>query len=108
MPSDASDSEHAPSAARSPVAASRRASDRDSGVVARANVILTGDAVDDRFGDSVSGAGDVNGDGYGDVLVGARYYDHGSSAAGGIFSAKMIDLSIFPSPSVSFNKRIRP
>jgi hypothetical protein len=34
---------------------------------------------DGYFGNSVSGAGDVNGDGYGDVIVGAAYEDPGSS-----------------------------
>ena len=34
------------------------------------------------FGHSVASAGDVNGDGYGDVVVGAPYYDNGSSDEG--------------------------
>ncbi len=37
------------------------------------------------FGSSVSSAGDVNGDGYSDVIVGAYYYDNGQSNEGAAF-----------------------
>ncbi|MBK6505132.1 MAG: FG-GAP repeat protein [Ignavibacteria bacterium] len=47
-----------------------------------ADVILTGATVSDNFGYSVSKAGDVNGDGYGDVIVGAHLNDAGASNAG--------------------------
>ncbi|MBZ0270196.1 integrin alpha, partial [bacterium] len=40
-----------------------------------ADLTLTGEAVGDNFGESVAGAGDVNGDGYDDVIAGARYHN---------------------------------
>jgi hypothetical protein len=49
---------------------------------ATADVNLTGAAASDLFGFSVAGAGDVNGDGYGDVIVGALYNDAGGTDAG--------------------------
>ena len=48
----------------------------------RPALVLTGEAAGDAFGYSVSGAGDVNGDGFGDVAVGAYGNDAGGSAAG--------------------------
>ncbi len=45
----------------------------------------TGEATSDRAGCSASGAGDVNGDGYGDVLVGARYSDDGGTDSGAAY-----------------------
>lgn len=44
-----------------------------------------GDQVEARFGNSVASAGDVNGDGYGDVIVGAHGYDTGQIDAGRAF-----------------------
>jgi len=43
---------------------------------------VNGEASGDRFGVSVASAGDVNGDGYADVIVGANYNDDGASNAG--------------------------
>ena len=49
---------------------------------ARADLVLTGDGPGDAFGFSVGFAGDVNGDGFSDVVAGAYGNDAGGSASG--------------------------
>jgi hypothetical protein len=44
-----------------------------------------GDAVDAYFGESVATAGDVNGDGYSDVIVGAPSYTHNEHQEGKVY-----------------------
>ena len=48
-----------------------------------AGFILQGDVREGELGFSVSGAGDINGDGFDDLIVGARDGDDGGDAAGG-------------------------
>ena len=55
------------------------------GLSTTANWTVEGDQAEARFGSSVSTAGDVNGDGYADVIVGAFGYDNGQSNEGAAF-----------------------
>ncbi len=50
--------------------------------LANANASFLGEAEEDRAGISVSGAGDVNGDGYHDLIIGAHTSDEGGDHAG--------------------------
>ncbi len=50
----------------------------------RANVILTGSAAADEFGATVAGAGDTNGDGFADFLVGAPLRDFVGTDSGAV------------------------
>ncbi len=56
-----------------------------SGLSASANWTAESDQSNAWFGYSVSTAGDVNGDGYSDVIVGARYYSNGQTNEGRVY-----------------------
>ena len=53
------------------------------GVSTTAATVLTGTINNSRFGSAVSGGGDADGDGYGDLLVGEQWLTSGVFAAGG-------------------------
>ena len=67
-----------------------------SGVSSTAATTITGDGSSGYFGTSVSSAGDVNGDGYADVLAGAYGYD-----TGGLFNLGRAYLFIGGSSGVT-------
>ncbi len=52
-----------------------------------------GDSSDSRFGDSVSGTGDIDGDGFDDVVVGAQGEDNNGNGSG---SARVFTFGILP------------
>ena len=60
---------------------------------------LDGVAADDRSGGSVSGAGDVNGDGLEDLLVGALGSDYNGSAFGASYVVFGLDTAEDPFPA---------
>jgi len=49
------------------------------------DALLSGEQTNEYFGTSVAVAGDVNGDGYSDVIIGAPYYDNGQNQEGAVF-----------------------
>jgi hypothetical protein len=53
-----------------------------SSLSAAQGFVIQGDTADDLAGGSVSGAGDVNGDGFDDLIVGGPYGDHSGSRVG--------------------------
>ncbi|RPI02210.1 MAG: T9SS C-terminal target domain-containing protein [Calditrichaeota bacterium] len=64
-----------------------------AGMDATADVTMTGAGTSYRFGVSVSGAGDVNHDGFDDVIIGANYYNYETGRAYVYYGASSMDNS---------------
>ena len=56
-----------------------------TGIGSSPNWMAEGNQADSRFGEFAAGAGDVNGDGYADLIIGAHGYDNGESSEGRVF-----------------------
>ncbi|HEX6430029.1 MAG TPA: FG-GAP-like repeat-containing protein, partial [Niastella sp.] len=69
-----------------------------TGISTTAAAVIEGNQVGAQMGISVAGAGDINGDGYSDVIVGANLYDNGQTDEGAAFvyygSATGINITI--------------
>ena len=63
-------------------------------------VVLTNNVASSGMGQSVSGVGDLNGDGFGDIAVGAPYYQNGQSLEGAVYVYYGSGAGINTSPSV--------
>ena len=50
-----------------------------------ADIIFVGQGAGDRGGESVAGAGDIDGDGLDDVLIGAQFSDAATEDAGATY-----------------------
>ncbi|MCF0051946.1 FG-GAP-like repeat-containing protein [Dyadobacter sp. LJ53] len=55
------------------------------GVNSNASVVLEGNQINAQYGWSAATAGDVNGDGYSDIMVGSYLYDYGQTNEGAVF-----------------------
>ncbi len=56
-----------------------------TGLSTKSSTVIEGNTADAMFGSSVSGAGDVNGDGYSDIVVGSQDYTNGETHEGAVF-----------------------
>ncbi|HEQ99133.1 MAG TPA: T9SS type A sorting domain-containing protein [candidate division Zixibacteria bacterium] len=56
-----------------------------SGITGNILSVINGETAGDQFGLPVAYAGNVNGDEYDDIIIGARFYDNGFSSTGRIY-----------------------
>jgi hypothetical protein len=72
----------------------------EGGLSATPATTLSGETIGNRFGGAVGTAGDVNGDGYADVIVGAPYHDSGTGRAY-VYHGEESGLSASPATTLS-------
>jgi hypothetical protein len=73
------------------------------GLAYKLREILDGENAGDEFGFSVSNAGDVNNDGYGDVIVGAPYEDANGTDSGRVYIFHGMASGIAFSPNTTID-----
>ncbi|WP_353717492.1 FG-GAP-like repeat-containing protein [Dyadobacter sp. 676] len=77
-----------------------------NGIESSNQLVLSKNLADSYFGCSVAGAGDVNGDGYGDVVVGAKYYSNGQDDEGAIYIYHGSSGGLGPQEVIHFERGI--
>jgi hypothetical protein len=77
-----------------------------TGISATPAIILEANQAGAGFGGGVSGAGDINADGYSDIIVGALYYDNGQTDEGAafIYSGSATGISATPAAILESNQ----
>ncbi len=77
-----------------------------SGVNLASRIILESNQAEAYLGTSVAGAGDINGDGYDDIVAGAYLYDNGQENEGAIFIYYGSPSGLNPTPTIlEYNQR---
>ena len=66
--------------------------------LSKADASFIGEGIGDMSGRSVAGAGDVNGDGYDDIIIGAHFYDYGDIAEGRAYVYLGSEMGLSPTP----------
>jgi hypothetical protein len=78
----------------------------ESGIGDTPSITLTGVATTTYLGVGLAGAGDVNGDGYADLIVAAHGYDNGEENEGAIFVYQGSAMGLSATPAVTIENNI--
>jgi hypothetical protein len=71
----------------------------DAGLIVTGTWQVTSDQAGSRFGASVGTAGDMNGDGYDDALVGAQWYEDDNRLEGTVFVFQGLSIGLLTTPA---------